>query len=191
MVQRNSSSPPKDLRQALREMLRSPIRTLVPPWSWKAAALTAVFRSLAFFATNLRSGRGEATKAMLVEAVFAVLAAGLIGAISQQLREAKPLWATALLVWAGLPGFTLLAQAAVHHLAGTPHLSGGLVVSFFLAAIASAFTWFAMHRGALLGGVDQTPVPQDLKALPRISLDFLLAGPRFVRNAWQSKRDES
>ena len=190
MVQRNSASPPKDLGQALREMLRSPIRTLVPPWSWKAAAFTAVLRSLAFFAINLRSARGEATKAMLVEAVFAVFAAGLIGAISQRLRDAEPLWATALLVWAALPGVMLLAQAAVHRIAGTPHLSGGLIVSFCLAAVASAFTWFAMHRGALLGGVDETPVPQDLKALPRISLDFLLAVPRFVRRVWQSKRHE-
>lgn len=137
-------------------------------------------RALAFFATNLRSGAREATKAMLVEAVFAVFAAGLIGAISQQLRKAKPLWATALLVWAGLPGVMLLAQLGVHHLAHTPHQSGGVLVSFCLAALASAFTWYAMRHGAMLGGVDQTTVPHDIKALPRISLDFLLAGPRVL-----------
>jgi len=176
-------SAPEDLRQALRNMLTSPIRTLVPPWSWKAAAFNAVLRALLFFASNLRSGRGEATKAMLVEAVFAVFAAGLIGAISQQLRRAEPLWATALLVWAGLPGVMLLAQLAVHHLARTPHRGGGLLGSFCLSVVASAFTWYAMRRGALLGGDDQTPVLHDVKALPGISLDFVLAIPRALRAA--------
>lgn len=77
---------------------------------------------------------------MLVEPVFAIFAGGLIGAASQQLRRAKPLLATALLVWAGLPGLMILAQMAVHRMAGTPHLSGGLVASFCLAAVASAFS---------------------------------------------------
>src|SRR6202789_3914233 len=117
------SAPPKDLRQALKQMVRSPVRTLVPAWSWKAAAFSAVLRSAAFFVSNIQSGRWQATKAMLVEAVFAIFAGGLIGAISQQLRRAKPLWDTALLVWAGLPGLMVLAQMAVHRIAGTPHLS--------------------------------------------------------------------
>jgi hypothetical protein len=77
---------------------------------------------------------------MLVEPVFAIFAGGLIGAASQQLRRAKPLLATALLLWAGLPGLMILAQMAVHRMAGTPHLSGGLVASFCLAAVASAFS---------------------------------------------------
>jgi hypothetical protein len=97
----NQSKTPEDLTQALKQMLRSPVKTLVPPWSWKAAAFSAVLRSAAFFVTNIHSGRWQATKAMLVEAVFAVFAGGLIGAISQQLRRAKPLWATAVLVWVG------------------------------------------------------------------------------------------
>ena len=46
----------------------------------------------------LRTGRGEATKAMLIEVVFAIFIAGLISAVSQQPRRAEPLWATALLV---------------------------------------------------------------------------------------------
>lgn len=123
----------------------------------------------------------------MVEAVFAVFAAGLIGAISQQLRDAEPLWATALLVWAGLPGVMLLAQAGVHRLAGTPHLSGGLVVSFLMAAGASSFTWFAMRQGAMLGGVDETPVWQDMKALPRISLDYLMVVPRLVGRVFSGR----
>jgi hypothetical protein len=44
-----------NLRSALQAMFRHPLRTLVPPWSWKAAALTAAVRAVAFFATNLGS----------------------------------------------------------------------------------------------------------------------------------------
>ena len=161
-------------------MLTNPVRTLVPPWSWKAAAFTAILRALAFFVTNLKSGEREATKALIVEAVFAVFAGGLIGAISQHLRKAEPLWATSLLVWAGLPGLMLLAQVGVHHIAQTPHLSGGIVASFCLSAVASAFTWYAMRHGAMLGGVDQTTIGHDMTALPGILLDFLLALPRLL-----------
>ena len=156
------------------------MQTLVPPWSWKAAAFTAVLRAATFFVTNLRSGRWEAAKAMLVEAVFAIFAGGLIGAVSQQLRRAKPLWATAFLVWAGLPGCMVLAQFAVHRIAGTPHLGAGLVTSFLLAAMASAFTWYAMRQGAMLGGDDETAVRHDIKALPGIVLSFLLVIPRLM-----------
>ena len=161
-------------------MLRSPVRTLVPPWSWKAAAFSAALRATTFFVTNLRSGRWEATKAMFVEAVFAVFAGGLIGAISQQLRKAKPLWATALLVWAGLPGIMVLAQFGVHRTVGTPHLGTGLVASFLLAAVASAFSWYAMRHGAMLGGIDQTTLGHDMKSLPGIALSFLLVVPRLL-----------
>ncbi len=175
-----SPAAPEDLWQALGQMLRSPVRTLVPPWSWKAAAFSAALRAMTFFVTNLRSGRWQATKAMLVEALFAVFAGGLIGAISQQLRRAKPLWATALLVWAGLPGVMILAQFAVHRIAGTPHLGTGLVTSFCLAAVASAFSWYAMRQGAMLGGTDQTSVIHDLKSLPGILLSFLLVIPHLV-----------
>ena len=175
-----SSSPPDELRQALWDMLRSPFRTLVPPWSWKAAALTAVMRALTFFIINLRAGEREATTALIVEAVFAVFAGGLLGAVSQYLRKAEPLWATALVVWAGLPGLMLLAQIGVHRLARTPHLSGGLTASFFLSAFASAFTGYAMRRGSMLGGVDQTSIAHDMKTLPGVSLDFFLALPRLL-----------
>jgi hypothetical protein len=187
MMQQTPSPPPEDLLQALREMIRNPVRTIAPPWSWKAAACTAVVRAIAFFATNLQSGRDKATKAMLVEAVFAIFAGGLIGAISQHLRRARPLWATALLICAALPAVMTLAQFGVHHLAKTPHESGGLVASFCLAALAAAYTWYAMRHGAMLGGIDQTTVLHDLRSLPHITLGFLLAGPRLISTMLRHK----
>ena len=171
---------PVNLGRALREMLSNPLRTLVPPWSWKAAALAATVRGLTFFATNLQAGRNEAVKALVVEALFAFATGGLIGAISQQLRRAEPLWATALVVWVGLPSMMLLAQSGVHRLARTPHLSGGLVLSYCVAMVSAAFSWYAMRNGAMLGGTEETTVLHDLEALPKILLRFLLVGPNFV-----------
>jgi hypothetical protein len=171
-------NPPEDLRQALFAMMAHPIRTIVPPWSWKAAACSAVVRALAFFVTNLQAGHSAATKAMLVEAVYAIFVGGLIGAVSQQLRPAKPLWGTALLVCIGLPGLMTLAQAAIHHFAGTPHQSNGLLVSLCFAMLAASYSWYAMRCGAMLGGTEATTVWHDLQSLPRISLDFILLAPR-------------
>ena len=177
------------LWQALREILKDPIRTLVPPWSWKAAAFAAAVRGMAFFTTNLRAGQREATKALLVEAVFAFVTGGLIGAVSQQLRKAEPLWATAAVVGIGLPGIMLLAQSGIHRLAHTPHLSGGLVLSFSLAAVSNAFSWYVMRHGAMLGGSEETTGSHDLEALPKILIGFLLACPRMMAFFLRTKRD--
>lgn len=62
-------------------MLGNSIQMIVPPWSWKAAACTAVVRALAFYATDVQSGRNAATKAMPVEVTLAVFTGGLIGAV--------------------------------------------------------------------------------------------------------------
>ena len=145
-------------------------------------------RGAAFFATNLQAGRGEATKALVVEAVFAIFAGGLIGAISQHLRNAEPLWATAAVVWIALPGIMLLAQTGVHWLVHTPHLSGGLTLSFLISAVSAAFSWYAMRHGAMLGGSDETTILHDIEVLPKILLDFLLTGPRLVASALRAKR---
>ena len=171
---------PVDLRHALHEMAVHPLRTLVPPWSWKAAAFAATVRGSAFFATNIREGRVEATKALVVEAIFAFLTGGLIGAISQQLRKAEPLWATAAVVWIGMPGVMLLAQSGLHRLAHTPHLSGGILLSFCLSAVSAAFSWYAMRHGAMLGGSQETTITHDFQELPKILVAFVTAAPRQV-----------
>ena len=172
------SQPPTDLLTGLREIVLQPVRTLVPPWSWKAAALSAVLRAATFFASNLRSGPKQAIRAMLVEAVFAVLTAGIIGAISQRLRSANPAWATASVVCVGLPGVMILAQFLVHRVAHTPHVGPGLFSSFCFAAMAAAYTWYAMRHGSLLGGTHSTSLRHDFHTLPGITMDFVLALPR-------------
>ena len=167
-----------NLRKTLVAMLRHPLQTLVPPWSWKAAVFSAVLRALTFFATNLKGGERVALRAMWVEAAYAIVAAGLAGAISQQLRKTEPLWATMLVVLGGLPAVFVLGQLLVHSVAHTPRIAGGLIASFLLTSLSSGFSWYAMRHGAMLGGVDDTTIGHDMKSMPGIAWGFLLAVPR-------------
>ncbi len=165
-----------NLWHALRDMVTNPIRTLVPPWSWKAAALNALLRGAMFFITNLRAGKHEAVQAMVIESVFAVAATGLLGAISQRLRKSEPLWGTVVVVCFCLPAGLALAQSGVHRIAHTPHVGSGLVASFCFTVITSAYTWYAMRQGILLGGEDQTGLWDDVTRLPRVTSGFFADG---------------
>jgi hypothetical protein len=171
---------PTDLRKTLLNMIKNPIRSIVPPWSWKAAAFSATLRAMTFFVTNLKAGERMALRAMWVEAFYAIIAAGLAGAISQQLRRSKPLWATLSIILVCLPGVFVIGQAGIHAIAHTPRVAGGLIASFFLTSLSSSFSWYAMRHGAMLGGVDDTTISHDLKAIPSIALKFLLAIPQAI-----------
>jgi hypothetical protein len=153
-----------DLYSALRDIVFRPVKTLAPPWSWKAAALSALLRGITFFVGNLRSGHQHALQTMMVAAVFAIFAAGLIGAVLQRV------WETAAIVCLGLPALMVVAQLGVH-LAGT-HPAVGVLASFCFAAAFSAFSWYAMRHGALLGGTDSTSLVHDLRSLPGTMLNF-------------------
>lgn len=129
---------------------RTPLAFVFAAWNWKTASVSALLRAGLFFATNRRAGQATALRSALVEGVFAIFAAGLLGAATERLRAAERPVRTGLLVWLGLPTLAVAAQALVHHLAGTPHLRTGLVVSFAFASVASGCTWLLQRRGFLL-----------------------------------------
>lgn len=164
------------LPTALADILRRPITNLLRAWNWKAASISVFIRACVFFSTNLRSGTGSALRASLVEATFAIFAAGMLAAVTQRVRHARPVWATGLVVWLGLPSLLLCFETAVHTLFGTRHMKAGLIFSFCMAALGSGFNWFAQRRGVLVTGPDSTG--NDFKALPAVLRDFLLAAPR-------------
>jgi hypothetical protein len=182
---------PADLWTILRRMVRNPVQSIAPPWSWKAAIFSSVLRASTFFAINLRGGRQIAIRAMIVEAAYAIFAAGLVGAVSQQLRKARPLWATLSVVLLGLPGIFVLGQSCVHRAAHTPHVAGGLLVSFLLTSLSSGFSWYAMRHGAMLGGTEDTTILHDFKALPAIFLGFLQAVPRAIQRKFMGLRGQN
>lgn len=176
------------LSHALGDVLRHPLRTLFAAWNWKSATISALIRALIFLFTNLHGGRHSAVHASLLEAAFAIVASGLMGAITQRVRDARPVWATAVTVWFAVPALMSAAQFAVHHLGATQHVRTGLIASFVFASLASGFTWFAMRRGTLLAGADTSHVAHDVRHMPRVLADFLLAAPRAVREAFQTQR---
>ncbi len=165
--------PQVALGGALAGMVRRPL-VLWRDWNWKAAVFSAILRALMFLSINLRAGSGRAIRAMLVEAVYATVAAGFAGAVTQRLRHAVPRWATALVVWLAVPLVLLLGQAAVHHAMGTPRLRTGLIASFVFAAFATGFNWFAMSRGAFVTGERRSFV-KDLVLVPRLLWEFVTA----------------
>lgn len=161
------------LRDALHAMLRHPL-TLLRDWNWKAALFSAMLRGVLFFFTNLHAGRARAEKAMLVELVYATIAAGLAGAVTQRLRHAVPRAPTAVVVWLAIPTIMLAAQAAVHGAMRTPRLRASLLASFVFAAFATGFNWFAMSRGAFVTGEDSS-FARDLLLVPTLLWQFVLS----------------
>jgi hypothetical protein len=168
------------LSHALHDLLHHPIENLIQGWNWKSGAISILVRSGIFFTTNLRAGGHRALRAALVEAVVAVLAAGVMGALTQRLRDARPIAATLLIVWLLMPAAMVGSEATVHHLFATPHIRTGLIVSFCLASVASGFAWFAQRRGVMLAGRAHLSIAHDLRELPAVILDFLLFLPRAI-----------
>ena len=140
---------------------------LLREWNWKAATFSAMIRGLIFFATNKHSSHAMAWRAMVVEVVYATVAAGTAGAVTQRLRYAHPVRQTAIVLLLVVPLTMLVAQAVVHQLAGTPRIGAGLFLSFCFASFATGFNWIAMQHGIFVAGSGRTFL-QDLAALPTL-----------------------
>lgn len=136
----------------LRQLFLHPVRYLLLGWNWKSALVSVALRATTFLVTNLHAGHRRAASAALVEAAFAIVASGILAAATQQLRYARPAAATGLVICIAFPSCLVLAQAAVHHLAGTPSVKVGLLASFCFASLASGVTWSLQRHGFLLTG---------------------------------------
>ncbi|MEK6396958.1 MAG: hypothetical protein V4734_02635 [Terriglobus sp.] len=160
------------LGRALAEIVRRP-QVLLQRWNWKAAAFSAILRSLIFLITNLHGSHHAKEEAMLTEFVYGTFAAGVAGALTQRLRHAVPVAKTALVMWLGVPLVLLAGQAAVHHAMGTQHLRAGLIASFVFASFATGFNWFAMRRGAFITGEERS-FARDLLLVPKLIAQFAM-----------------
>jgi len=52
--------------------------------------------------------------------------------------------------------------------------------------VGSGFNWYAQRRGVLVTGADAAG--GDLQALPRVILDFVMAGPRALAGSLRGNR---
>jgi hypothetical protein len=166
----------------LLSLVRSPGRRLILRWNWKAAVLSAIFRSTLFFVTNLAAGLGAALAAMLTELGFRGSTAGFYGALTQAFRHAQPPWLATLTVMLLLPAVTHLVELLVHWSRGTERLAASIIVSCFFTALSTVFNLFAMRRDALIVGDGRASLAEDLVRMPRLALDFAGAIVDVVRH---------
>src|SRR5262249_52906579 len=98
------------------------------------------------------------------------------------LKDARPEWLVLLFLMLVVPSVFQAIEFFVHWLHGTPHLLPAEIVSLIFAAVSSLFNLYAMRRGALLVGGEGKPFGSDLRRLPKLLMEFLLALPRL--NNW-------
>lgn len=165
------------------DVVRRPRHHLVARWNWKAALTSAVWRGLVFFAATGGSGLEAARAALAVEFTYRAASTGGFAALAQAFRRATPTWAAGLVVAAAIPAAAHALQFGAHRLAGTAGLDLGMAASVAFTAVSSAFTLFAMRRGAfIVGDADRQPFRRDLAALPWLAAGFVAAA---AAGAWR------
>jgi hypothetical protein len=179
--------PQPSVGAALAAIARHPVRSLLAGWNWKAALLSALYRAILFFVVALRGGWKAALAALSLEALYRVIASGFQGVFTQALYRARPTWLAALIALIAVPALLQGFEYLVHWLAGTPGLWLAFLISTAAAAVASLFTWFAMRRGALLVGKNTSSFGEDLRRMPRLIGEFLIALPLLILNRKQTR----
>jgi hypothetical protein len=162
--------------QALLVLLRHPWRCLVLRWNGKAALLSALFRGVVFLVASIKSHHAGRWSAVLVEALFGAVCAGVFGTLTQALRFADPQWVAGLLLAGIFPLLFQVVDFCLHAALGTQVFRTGMIVSAVVTAFSAAFNLYVMRRGTLLVGEEGSPFMQDLSALPRLAFLFVVTG---------------
>lgn len=167
----------------LAALVRNPWTRLIRNWNWKSAILSSLTRASVFGAVNLTAGRDAAILAMTTEFGFRATTSGFYGALTQAFRLAQPTWAASLTVMVVLPLCTHSLEFLVHWWRETPQLVASLLVSAVWTAFSTLFNLYAMRRGILVVGSGRGTLLDDLRAMPRLMVAFMVDGVRFVRSA--------
>jgi hypothetical protein len=166
--------------QILADVLRHPFRHFITNWNWKASLTSAICRGVIFFALNTPAGFEWATRAMVTELLFRAVVSGILGSLTQALRNSRPRAAALIL----LPGIGHLAEYGVHRSAGTPRLGVSILASIGFSVLTTAFNLFAMRRGVLIVGPERQSFRSDIERLPRLIVAFVASlVPRRVRTS--------
>lgn len=163
--------------EALADLFRNPWRLLLR-WNWKTALLSACVRGTIFFVANIGAGLGAAIGAMSVEAALFATLSGFYGAMAQSFRRAQPAWAATLVVMALVPVVNHTLEYLLHYASGTKRIAAGVAASISLSVLSASFNLFAMRRGVLVVGDERASLIDDLRRMPRVVFDFVLAIPR-------------
>jgi hypothetical protein len=150
-----------------------PWQALLCRWNYKSALLSSLIRASLFFAVNLRAGTDAALAAMLTEWAFRLCTSGFYGALTQAFRRVEPERAAALCVLILLPVVSHSLELVLHWWRGTPELLASIGASIVLTVVSTGFNLFAMRRGTLIVGAAGRTMLDDLKALPRLIVQFV------------------
>ena len=162
---------------ALAGLLINPVRLLLS-WNWKTALLSACVRGTIFFVSNLGAGLAAALAAMAVEAALFATLAGFYGALAQSFRHARPVWAATMTVMILMPTVNHTLEYAIHNANDTEKIAAGVAASISLSVVSAMFNLFAMRRGVLVVGDEKGSLIDDLRRMPRVVFDFVMAIPR-------------
>jgi hypothetical protein len=163
--------------EALVDLLLNPRRRLLLRWNWKTALLSACVRGTIFFIANLGAGLGAALGAMWVEAALFATLAGFHGALAQAFRHAQPAWAATMTVMALVPAVNHALEYLLHYASGTKRIAAGVTASISLSVLSAVFNLYAMRRGVLIVGDERASLIDDLRRMPRVVFDFIMAVP--------------
>jgi hypothetical protein len=164
--------------EAFADLFLNPWRRLLLRWNWKTALLSACVRGTIFFLANIGAGLGAAIGAMGVEAALFATLAGFYGALTQAFRRAQPEWAATMTVVALMPTINHTLEYTLHYVSGTEKVAAGVAASISLSIFSAVFNLFAMRRGVLIVGDERASLIDDLRRMPRIVFDFVMAVPR-------------
>jgi hypothetical protein len=176
--------------RALGDLVSHPLRILFL-WNWKSATLSIVLRVPIFIAASIRRGLKAMLAAVLVESFFCAVTAGFYGSLIQALRNAQPLWLTAVFLVVMVPGVFQVFEAYLHWSRGTPHWRVAEGVSVVVSAISSLFNWYAMRRGTFLVGQEGKRFGSDLRRFPMLLLSFFILLPKLLLGKKESTHEES
>jgi len=178
-----------------RYLLHHPLDAVLWRWNWKAGLLSALMRSLIFFAAYLwkKEALWAAIGAMGAQFIFRMLFGGINGALIQAYTRVEPAWQAVLTVPLVLAFFShvieFAVQTAYDNYAGTSGKGKAIMASVIVSAVSAVFNLFAMRRGALLVKDEKSQsLWKDLKRFPLITTQFIFFVPWKVWEMIQNGR---
>jgi hypothetical protein len=155
---------PESVAAAAFRVIRDPWRTFVLDWNWKAAVLSALFRTIFFSIATFR-GPGAA-RGIVIEILFRLAIGGFWGSLLQAFRAAQPAWlagsCAAVILPASAHTLEFLALAA----GNATHIKAGMIVSVVVSVFSLLLNWCLMRDGLMITGAGALRLSDDFRRLP-------------------------
>jgi hypothetical protein len=149
-------------------------------WNWKAALLTAIFRSVACMAALCHASLHTREHFGAVEATYVLATAGLFSAWQQQALDIKPRHVAWIIVVLAIPLGSLAADSALHLWLdrGSMHALG--IAALAATLISAMFHWHVLQNGAMRVGDESRSFLHDMRQMPRLAVSFVADPARWI-----------